>query len=62
MEYSPAKSKSDIRSVKIIQVIETEELVGAGAPSDPCYIETRYWAMDGTLLAVSPERKEDTQC
>ena len=53
MEYTPAKSKSDIRSVKVIQVIETEELVGAGTPSDPYFIERRYWDMDGALLAVN---------
>lgn len=56
MKTPQEKSKSDIRSVKILRVIETEELVGAGTPSDPYYIETRYWAMDGTLLAVSGPR------
>lgn len=40
-------------SAKVIQVIVTESLVGRGTDEDPCYIQKRYWSLDGILLATS---------
>lgn len=40
-------------SAKVIQVIVTESLVGRGTEEDPCYIQKRYWSLDGILLATS---------
>lgn len=39
-------------SAKVIQVIVTESLEGAGTKEDPCFIQRRYWGLDGELLAV----------
>lgn len=39
-------------SAKVIQVIVTEALEGRGTEDDPCFIQRRYWSLDGELLAV----------
>ena len=36
---------------KVISVIETQSLRGAGTEDDPCRIVTQYWDFDGDLLA-----------
>lgn len=38
-------------SAKVIQVIVTEALEGAGTEDDPCRVQRRYWSLDGELLA-----------
>ncbi len=38
-------------SVKVIQVIETKTLRGAGTMDDPARIVTQFWSLDGELLA-----------
>ncbi len=38
-------------SVKLIRVIETKTLRGAGTMDDPARIVTQYWSLDGELLA-----------
>ena len=42
---------SGTRSAEVIQVIVTKALEGSGTEEDPCRIQTRYWSLDGTLLA-----------
>lgn len=42
------------RSAEVIQVIVTKALEGAGTEDDPCRIQTRYWSLDGELLATGP--------
>lgn len=42
----------NIRTARVVQVIETEELVGEGTKECPCYLEHLYWSLDGKLLAV----------
>ena len=42
----------NIRAAKVVQVIETEELVGNGTEESPCYLEHLYWSLDGKLLAI----------
>ena len=39
-------------SAKVIIVIVTEALEGAGTPDDPCKIQKKFWSIDGELLAV----------
>lgn len=39
-------------SAKVIQVIVTEALEGRGTENDPCFIQKKYWSLDGELLAV----------
>lgn len=47
---------------KIIQVIRTKALVGAGSETDPCGIVTQYWDFDGKLLAEDdPKMELDTE-
>lgn len=50
---------------RLIQVIETSEVRGAGIPGNPMRRVTQYFATDGTLLAeVDPEasRQPDPGC
>ena len=44
-----------IRSIGVIQVIETKTVIGLGVPSDPVREITQYWDMDGNLLAEADE-------
>ena len=47
---------------RVIQVIETEALRGAGTDEDPCRIVLQYWNFDGELLAeMDPVKKEKEQ-
>lgn len=46
------KKPNGIKSVKVIQVIETEAEIGTGAKKDPVRMAIQYWGLDGTLLAV----------
>lgn len=39
-------------SAKVIRVIVTEALEGYGTDDDPCFMQKRYWGLDGELLAV----------
>lgn len=39
---------------KLVVLIQTEALAGAGTEADPYYIKRQYWAADGELIA---ERK-----
>ena len=39
-------------AAKVIQVVETMSLIGAGTQDDPCRDIYQYWALDGTLLAA----------
>lgn len=38
-------------SAKVIQVIITESLEGAGTPEDPCRTQYRIWSLEGILIA-----------
>lgn len=38
-------------SAKVIQVIETQSLVGTGLSDDPVRVLTQYWDFDGNKLA-----------
>lgn len=38
---------------RVIQVIETKALRGAGTPDDLVRVVTQYWSLDGELLAES---------
>lgn len=42
----------NIRGAKVVQVIETKEVVGKGTEDSPCYLEHLYWSLDGKLLAI----------
>ena len=44
-----------IRSIRVIQVIETKTVMGLGVPSDPVREVTQYWGMDGHPLAKADE-------
>ena len=46
-------------SVKLIQVIETKTLRGAGTIDDPGRIVTQYWSLAGKLLADDDIHKDD---
>lgn len=41
-------------SARVIQVIETVALMGAGTESDPCRQVRQYWSLDGQLLGTCP--------
>lgn len=52
MNNKPGIARPDgTRSAEVIQVIVTKALEGSGTEEDPCRIQTRYWSLDGTLLA-----------
>jgi len=46
------RRKHATKKAKVIEVIETETLEGAGNAENPCYIKRLYWSLDGELLAV----------
>ena len=54
--FSNKKSNRNLRIAKVVQVIETEEVVGEGTKECPCYLEHLYWSLDGKLLAVGIDR------
>lgn len=39
------------KSAKVIQVIETKAKRGLGTEKDPVRVVTKYWDLDGMLLA-----------
>lgn len=39
-------------NAKVISVIETKALAGSGTETDPAYIQTQYWSLEGKLLAI----------
>lgn len=41
---------SNINSVKIVQMIKIESLIGAGTASDPVRQITEYYTMDGQIV------------
>ena len=44
-----------IGSAKVIEVIETISTVGSGTEADPNRFVTKYWSLDGELLAVNDQ-------
>lgn len=38
-------------AAKVIEVIETESIIGAGTNTDPVRIIKQYWSLKGELLA-----------
>lgn len=46
------KKPNGIKSVKVIQVIETVAEIGSGTEKDPVREATQYWSLEGSLLAV----------
>ena len=50
--FSNQKSDRNIRTAKVVQVIETEVLEGDGTKECPYYLEHLYWSLDGKLLAT----------
>ena len=51
-DRSETTHSRNVRGAKIIQAIETTELVGKGTEESPCYLERLYWSLDGKLLAI----------
>jgi hypothetical protein len=54
--YNDKADTSKVRSrgcdsAKIISVIMTEALKGAGTENDPCRKAIQYWSLDGKLIA-----------
>lgn len=47
------KPDRDLRSVKVVQVIEATFPRGRGIEGDPVRIVTQFWSFDGELLAVN---------
>lgn len=46
-----------VDSVRVLQVIETVSMRGAGNDTSPARIVVQYWSFDGVLLAENdPER------
>lgn len=45
-------AKDTVKAAKVIQVIETVTLEGAGTVDDPAYLNRQYWSLDGELLAI----------
>ena len=44
---------------RVISVIETQSLRGAGTEEDPCRIVIQYWDFDGKKLAENdPEKRK----
>lgn len=44
---------------KVIEVVKTEALIGAGTESDPVRIIIQYWSFEGKLLAEYDEHIEN---
>ena len=45
-------------SARVIQVIETKACVGRGTEQDPNRIVTKYWSLEGELLAYDDPARE----
>lgn len=49
-----------MESARVIPVIETKTICGAGTEKDPVRFIVRYWGLDGRLLAeADDEAKND---
>ena len=48
-EKSPVMCRG-IDRAKVISVIRTEALAGAGTTKDPFYIKVQYWTLEGQLI------------
>lgn len=46
------ENTSNLQQAKVIQVIKTVVLKGAGIESDPYRDVTMYWSLNGDLLAI----------
>lgn len=44
-------SDTEMKSAKVIQIIETKSVRGSGKKDDLSRIVTQYWDFDGNLLA-----------
>ena len=45
-------------SARVVQVIETKALRGAGTEEDMCRLVTKYWDFEGNLLAERDDCKK----
>ena len=45
-------SESDIRSAKLVEVLQIAENVGAGTEADPARLVISYYTKDGDLIAA----------
>lgn len=43
--------RKGIQSAKVIEVIQTQSVIGSGVAADPYRIVVRYWDFKGNLLA-----------
>ncbi|MBQ6686446.1 MAG: carboxypeptidase [Firmicutes bacterium] len=60
-EWKPAVPRGT-DCARVIRVIETESIRGAGTDEDPCRPVLQYWNFDGELLAeMDPVKKEKEQ-
>jgi len=57
-EVKPAGARG-AAGAKVIQVIETRTFVGTGTEENPNRYVTRYWSLDGELLAEADPAKPD---
>lgn len=49
---------NEIKSTRLVQVIEVNFKRGAGTPTDLCRIVTQYWSKKGELIAeIDPGSK-----
>lgn len=46
-------------SAKVISVIQTESLKGAGTDKDPVILVKQYWSFEGKLLAENDLLNDD---
>lgn len=51
-------SKGSTLKAVLMQVIKTTSVVGDGTDQNPNRYETRYWSLEGQLLALSIEDVE----
>lgn len=50
-------------SARVVQVIETKALRGAGTEEDMCRPVTQYWDFEGNLLAeMDPCEEDQAEC
>lgn len=48
-------------SARVVQVIETKALRGAGTEEDMCRVVTQYWDFEGNLLAERDDCKKKAE-
>lgn len=49
-----------IKSVKVVEVIRTETVVGTATESDPVRTVIQYWDFDGNLLSENDPNEDNT--